>query len=85
MSTNQTILLVDDEVDLLEALELNMQMSGFKTLTATSGNKAFEVFQKENVDAIVTDIKMADGNGIELLKRVKKTNRSLPVVSFITR
>ncbi len=84
MANKKSILLVDDEVDILEPLAFNLETCGYEVVTAESGNNAFEAFQKRKFDAIITDIKMPNGNGIELLKNVKSVKPLCPVVSFIT-
>lgn len=84
MEKSIRILLVDDEEDILEALSFNLEANGFRVSTAGSGNQAFELFQKREFDAVVTDIKMPDGNGVELLKNIKRVRPLFPVVSFVT-
>ncbi len=84
MAKKKKILLVDEEVDILEPLAFNLETCGYEVVTAESGNNAFELFRKKEFDAIITDIKMPDGNGIELLKNIKLNKPLCPVVSFIT-
>ncbi len=84
MDQAQHILLVDDELELLDTLKDRLEMYGFKVTTTNSGNKAFEIFNNHHIDAIISDIRMPDGDGIELLKNIKASSRCTPVVTFIT-
>ena len=77
----KTILVVDDEVDICEQIVMSLELDGYTVLSAFSGNKAFDIMQKQPVDAIISDIRMADGTGIELLERLN-LNGSKPNVFF---
>lgn len=81
----QTLLIVDDESVLREFLISDFQGLGYKVLGAGSGRDAFEITQKEAVDLIITDMKMPDGDGLQLLKSVKTLQtKKMPVVFFIS-
>jgi DNA-binding NarL/FixJ family response regulator len=71
LSKNKTILIVDDEESIRVSLE-NILCKKYFTGTAKSGSIALEMLQNANYDLILTDIKMPDMSGIELLKRTKK-------------
>jgi DNA-binding NtrC family response regulator len=64
------ILLVDDESALVDILAEELGDYGINIFKATSGNDAYEVVKKNKIDIILSDIKMPNGNGIELLERV---------------
>ena len=66
-----SILIVDDEESIRVSLE-NILCEKYFTGTAKSGSIALEMLQNANYDLILTDIKMPDMSGIELLKRTKK-------------
>lgn len=81
----KTVLIVDDEPDLCEILSFDLQEAGFKTLTAQSGIQAIEILKKPNdVSAVVSDIRMANGNGIELLDMIKDRDTTKPIVMLMT-
>ena len=84
MSHKAKILLVDDEIDLLHGLKKNLRLLGFKVLTATSGGEAFELFMVHNFDLVITDMRMPNGDGLELLNNLRKIDSSIPVICFIT-
>lgn len=66
------ILIVDDEQSMLDFLSLMLKREGYEIITANSGQKAREIIKKEKVDLIISDIKMPDIDGIELLKIIKE-------------
>lgn len=67
-----TILVVDDEPQLRRLLELRLSKNGYKVLTAENGIKAFEVVEQENVDIVLSDIRMPYGDGIQLLEKLNE-------------
>ena len=73
-----TVLLVDDEVELLSVLDTFLKDLGYNTITASSGNNAFNLFQSSLVDFVISDIQMSDGNGVDLLKNCSALNQDIP-------
>ena len=71
MDKKPTVLFVDDESQILTALKRGLLDEPYKKLFATSGEKALEILTKEEVHVIVTDMRMPEMNGLELLKIVK--------------
>jgi CheY-like chemotaxis protein len=76
------ILIVDDEKDQVKALDLSLRSHGYETKTAESAEKALALLdrQKERVDLVITDFVMPGMNGLQLLRKIKTTYPSLPVV-----
>ncbi len=81
---NWNILVVDDEPELCELVSEEFEFAGCQTLRASSGNQALKVFLSNNIDAVVSDIRMADGNGIELLGNIKSGAKSSALVFLVT-
>ncbi len=77
---NKKVLLVDDELDLREVLEISLLDFGYTVLTAENGKEALEVFKKENPIIVLTDIKMPEMGGIELLRKIKNHNPDTEVI-----
>lgn len=75
-----TILIVDDEADLREVLELSLDAVGIRALSADSGVRALEILETTPVDAVVSDMRMPDGDGVFLLEAVKKRYPNIPVI-----
>lgn len=78
------ILVVDDEPDLCEMLAFEFRLQGSNVLLAGNGESAFETVRSQPVDAVITDIQMAHGTGVELLDRIRARHPHEPIVFFIT-
>ena len=76
----ETVLIVDDEKNYPLILSAVLEEEGFETLTANSGKAALEIIESSDIDLILTDMKMPEMDGIELLKRIKKIDPDLPVI-----
>jgi CheY-like chemotaxis protein len=79
-----TLLVVDDDDSLRETLVFEFELKGYKVLSAGSGNEGFKVVQNNQVDLVISDIRMPDGTGIDLLRNIKDRNARMPVIIFIT-
>jgi CheY-like chemotaxis protein len=67
----KTILIVEDEELLREVIAEEFQYAGLKVIEACGGNEALKLLEVSNdIDILFTDIKMPDGNGIDLVKQV---------------
>ncbi len=74
MDAAKIILCVDDDEAVLLTQVLLLESAGFRVLSASSGERALEIFKAERVDAVVMDYRMPKMNGImaaELMKRLK--------------
>ena len=72
MEANKTVLFVDDEVRILRSIKRVMFGREFKSLFANSGQEALEILQANEVHVLVTDMRMPEMTGLELLRVVKK-------------
>jgi two-component system response regulator (stage 0 sporulation protein F) len=79
-----TILVVDDEELLREAIAYEFQRKGFCVLEATSGNKAIEILKDRSVDVVVSDVRMPDGDGIRLLDYINTIQDKPPALMLLT-
>lgn len=73
----KTILFVDDEPQILKALRRSFIDTDFKVLTANSGFEALEVIEHESVDLVISDMRMPQMDGYELLRRIKQHNKDI--------
>lgn len=81
----KNILIVDDEPDLREVFCDEFKSHDCNTFQAENGRVAFNIVREQNnIDVIVSDIRMPGGDGVELLERVTSECGSLPVVLLIT-
>ena len=74
------ILIVDDEPLLRSFLARQLRQAGYSVHVEESGNKAVAFMKKTEPDLVISDIRMADGDGLMVLKTTKKRNRDLPVL-----
>lgn len=82
IGNNETVLVVDDEYDLLEVAVAYLEDMGFNVLAATNGEQALRTLSKNpNIDLLLTDIVMPGGiNGVELANSVRKINSQIKVL-----
>jgi DNA-binding NtrC family response regulator len=76
----EKVLLIDDEVEFLEALSERMEIRGMEVTTAESASNAVDALGAGDYDAIVLDLQMPDMNGIEMLKLIRKSHPDLQVI-----
>jgi two-component system response regulator PilR (NtrC family) len=74
------VLVVDDEPDLLTVYELALVREGYDVETAASVGEACNVLDQRRFDAVITDLRLPDGSGIDLLQRLERAGRSERVV-----
>lgn len=71
-SQKLSILIVDDEEDILNVLKLILTKEGYQVDTALDGKQALQLFLKKPYDIVLTDLKMPEIDGMELLERIKE-------------
>ncbi len=81
MATNQAlnntqILVVDDEPDLRTLYELTLLREGFRVEAAGSVRDACQLLSERRFDVVITDMRLPDGMGLELLQRIKSEQRN---------
>jgi len=75
-----TILLVDDEAGIRKVLGISLQDSGYDVHTAENGQEALRLFKEIAPPIVLTDIKMPDMDGIELLRHIKEESPDTEVI-----
>ena len=68
----RTVLFVDDEEKILKSLKRGLLDEPYNTLFATSGKEALEILKQKEVHIIVTDMRMPEMSGLDLLRTVKQ-------------
>ncbi len=76
----KTILLVDDEAGIRKVLKIALSDMGYTVLTAENGIEALEVFRDVQPPIVLTDIKMPEMDGIELLRRLKQESPETEII-----
>lgn len=77
---NFTILVVDDEIEYQNTMSIILGSKGYRVLTASSGNEAIETIKDNDVDLVITDLKMPGLSGIELVKRTRCLNSDINII-----
>ena len=76
----KSVLLVDDEEGIRKVLGISLTDMGYHVLTAANGVEALRIFQKVCPPIVLTDIKMPEMDGIELLRRIKEQSPDTEVI-----
>jgi PAS domain S-box-containing protein len=76
----EKILLVDDEEGIRKVLDISLSDIGYTVYTAENGEEAYKIFEEVNPPIVLTDIKMPGMDGIELLRKIKKTSPNTEVI-----
>lgn len=80
-----TILLVDDEADILEFLSYNLRKEGYRVFTASDGEEGVRMTQQIQPSLILMDIMMPKMDGIEACQFIRKDlNLQQPIIAFLT-
>lgn len=78
------VLIVEDDSGIADFLQLELEHEGFDVLHAEDGRKALELFENGAPDIILLDIMLPKLNGLEVLRRIRKTSR-VPVIMLTAR
>ena len=74
------ILVVEDEFGLQATLKEVFQLEGYDVRVAIDGNEGYKIYRKFNPDLILTDIVMPKVSGLELVRKIRKSNRNIKVI-----
>jgi two-component system response regulator PilR (NtrC family) len=76
-ATKPRILIVDDEPSMRDMLRIVLRRDGFEVLLAANGVEAISILEKERVDLLLSDIRMPDVGGVDVLRAAKAVNRDI--------
>ncbi|MBL9102927.1 MAG: response regulator [Myxococcales bacterium] len=82
-----TILIVEDEADLVPALEYAFRREGFRTVAVASGQSALALVEAGGIDLVLLDFMLPDLQGTEICRRLRarERTRQLPVIMMTAR
>lgn len=82
MKREKTILVVDDEPDIVELVRYNLEKEGFEVLAADHGEKALSLMNRERVDLLILDLMLPGMQGLDVCRRIKENpaHAGLPVI-----
>ena len=75
-----TVLCIDDEQTALQLRQSVLESAGYHVLTAKSGARGMQVFQSAPIQAVVLDYWMADMNGMQVAREIRKINPKVPII-----
>ena len=78
------LLIVDDEEPIRNVLKEHFELDDYQVFTAESGNKALELISNVDIDFIISDIRMPDGDGEMLLRKVRERDNDVPLVLLVS-
>ncbi len=84
---NMTILIVDDEEDIIELVQLNLARHGYQTLACTTGEKALKIAESKQPDLIILDLMLPGMDGMEVCRRLKANpqTQKIPILMLTAR
>ena len=77
---NFNILIIDDEKNIRSGLADSLELEGYNTFTAENGKLGLERFSKGDIDLVITDLRMPEITGEDVLKKITSENPGLPVI-----
>lgn len=80
MQTKPTVLIIDDENDIIEILTFILKRNGMDVVTAADGVEALKLLNRQNFSGVVSDLLMPNMDGIALLKTVRGNNNNVPFI-----
>lgn len=80
MAEKKTILVIDDDPDIIETVDTILSARGYVILSASSGRQGFDLAQQANPDLILCDMMMESiDSGMQAAEQIKKLNSNIPV------
>ena len=80
-----SILLVEDEENLHEALKLNLELEGYQVTSSFNGSNALQTVHNEYFDLIILDIMLPEIDGIAVLETIRLQNNQVPILILSAR
>ncbi|HET7377411.1 MAG TPA: response regulator transcription factor [Anaerolineae bacterium] len=81
---SQTILVVDDELEIVKVVRAYLEQSGFRVLTASDGQQALAVFRREHPDLIVLDLNLPSLDGLAVCRAIRRES-DVPIIMLTAR
>ncbi len=75
-----TLLIIDDEKNIRDGLAANFEMEGYNVKTAENGQAGLDLIEKGDIDLVITDLRMPEVSGEEVLKKVTAETPGIPVI-----
>lgn len=79
------ILIIEDEKNLSRFIELELQYEGYETKVIYDGRSGLNLALSDNWDTILLDLMLPELNGIEVCRRIRQTNKTVPIIMITAR
>jgi two-component system response regulator PilR (NtrC family) len=80
MAAQATILIVDDERDLVDAYVRLLERAGHRCFGAFDANEAIQLIDAESPDLVITDLSLPDTSGIEVVRHIRSKSKDTPII-----
>ena len=84
-SQSKTVLIVEDEKNIVDILSFNLSKEGYETLEAYDGEAGLQLALEQNPDLILLDLMLPKMNGFDVCRSLRRENRSTPVIMLTAR
>jgi CheY-like chemotaxis protein len=78
----QQILVIDDDELTLEVIRKILEAEGYQVVTALDGQKGLDVFRRNPVDLVITDLVMPVKDGLRTIMEMRGENRNVPIIAI---
>ena len=82
---SKTVLVIEDDINILLGLEENLKQEGYEVITATQGDHGLKKALEAKPDLVLLDIMLPVLNGFEVCKKIRQTETSLPIIMLTAR
>jgi len=80
VNEKKTVLIVDDEEELLEIMTFFLEDLGHSVIQSDSGSAAFDILKRTPIDFILSDVRMRNGSGLDLLDWCRQAGINIPII-----
>ncbi|MBN2382884.1 sigma-54-dependent Fis family transcriptional regulator [bacterium] len=74
------VLIVDDEIDTLTALKTGLESEFYQIVTSQSLGEALKILKRDEINIVITDLKLKDGSGMKILQHLQQKKLEIPVI-----
>ena len=79
-NNDKKIIVVEDEAHLAKGLQFNLEREGYRVTLVDNGQSALDLLGKEEFDLMILDIMLPKVSGLEVARRIRKTNMRVPIL-----
>ena len=85
LTIKQRILVVEDEIQIAKILKIELEYEGYEVVVTYDGKRGLEAALQEKLDLILLDVMLPELNGIEVLRRIRKEKKFIPIILLTAR